>query len=44
MVDDDKHVLRIKERDEPEEALPAAPKKVRVAVIVKSLFGKQTYT
>ena len=44
MVDDGRHVLRIEELDEPEEVLPPAPKKVRVMVIVKSLFGKQTYT
>ncbi len=44
MVDDQKHILKIEKIDETEEILPPSPKKIRVAVIVKSLFGnKHTY-
>jgi hypothetical protein len=44
LVDDTKHVLRIEKIDEPVEKIPPAPRETRVAVIIKSMFGSQTYT
>ena len=44
LVDDEKNALNIEKLDEQEETLAPAPRKIRVAVVVKSLLGKQTYT